>query len=128
MLVGLPRSGKSTWAAAEGLPTVCPDAIRLALHGQTYIQEAEPHVWAIARTMVRALFLAGHDRVVLDACNNTMKRRNEWRSPHWRRVFHYIVPDVEECIRRAQRKDLFPTIRRMADRHEPVHQAERDAG
>ena len=76
--VGLPRSGKSTWAKQSGLPVVCPDAIRLALHGEAFIDLAEPFVWAIAKTMVRALFEAGHDAVVLDACNATAKRRADW--------------------------------------------------
>ena len=133
MLVGLPRSGKTTWATAEKLPIVCPDAIRLALHGNAYIQEAEPYVWAIARTMVRSLFLAGHDRVILDACNNTRKRRDEWRSKEWRRVFHTIgtPTGTEECMRRARaddREHLIPVIERMAGQHEPVTQEERDAG
>jgi len=33
LTVGLPRSGKSTWAAKKGFPIVSPDAIRLAMHG-----------------------------------------------------------------------------------------------
>ena len=79
-MVGLPRSGKSTWAKKAGHPIVSPDAIRLALHGQRFISEAEPFVWAIAKAMVRALFLAGHSAVILDATNNTRKRRDEWKS------------------------------------------------
>ncbi len=129
MLVGLPRSGKTTWAKAKGLPIVCPDAIRLALHGQPYVQEAEPHVWAIARTMVQALFLAGHHYVTLDACNNTRKRRDEWRSKHWRRAFHVMATSVPECRRRALEDDrVIAVIERMAEQHEPVTEEERSAG
>src|SRR5882672_916000 len=54
--VGLPRSGKSTWARSQSFPIVCPDAIRIAIHGQRFISEAEPFVWATAKAMVRALF------------------------------------------------------------------------
>lgn len=131
MLVGLPRSGKSTWAQAEKHPIVCPDAIRLALHGQFYISAAESYVWAIAKTMVRALFLAGHDMVILDACNNTRKRRDEWCSGMWRRVFHTFTTPAEICVERAredERPDLISVIIRMADQHEPVEDDERDAG
>jgi predicted kinase len=70
MTVGLPRSGKSTWAIAQGHPVVCPDAIRLALHGQPFIATAEPVVWATAKLMVASLFEAGHGVVILDATNS----------------------------------------------------------
>lgn len=86
MTVGLPRVGKLEWAMTQGVPVVCPDSIRIALHGRAYIQSAEPYVWAIARTMVASLFEAGHRRVILVACNITRKRRDEWRGP-WLRVF-----------------------------------------
>ena len=97
MMVGLPRSGKTTRAdeCYPGAPKVNPDAIRLALHGQPYVASAEPFVWAIARTMVKALFLAGHDVVVLDACNNTRARRDEWKSRSWRREFVRVDAPVD---------------------------------
>ena len=131
MMVGLPRSGKTTRAVAEKHPIVCPDAIRLALHGQPYVSTAEPHVWAIAKTMVRALFLAGHDTVIFDACNNTRKRRDEWRSEAWQREFYVIEAQPDTCEDRAVvdgRDDLIPVIRRMAEQHEPVSQEELDEG
>jgi len=87
LTVGLPCSGKSTWALQQtrryaspiyGSPIVCPDQIRLALHGQRFVAMAEPFVWAIARTMVISLFGAGHQKVILDACNTTRKRRDDW--------------------------------------------------
>ncbi len=40
-MVGLPYSGKSTAARELGFPIVCPDAIRLALHGQRFILRDE---------------------------------------------------------------------------------------
>src|SRR5258706_417694 len=50
VMVGLPWSGKSTWAREQGnWPIVCPDEIRFALHGQRFIAEAEPWVWTIAK-------------------------------------------------------------------------------
>ncbi|GAF94425.1 unnamed protein product, partial [marine sediment metagenome] len=60
LTVGLPRSGKTTWARKQGIPMVNPDSIRLALHGKAFIEEAEPMIWTIAKYMVRALFIAGH--------------------------------------------------------------------
>ncbi|MCH8030796.1 MAG: ATP-binding protein [Bacteroidetes bacterium] len=119
MAVGLPLSGKSTWAKERQKPMVNPDSIRLALHGQAYIAEAEPHVWAIARTMVRALFIAGHQIVILDATNTTEKRRKEWESPNeeWVREFVVVRTPKARCIERAAtsgRKNMIPIIECMA--------------
>ena len=119
LTVGLPRSGKSTWAKDQGVPVVCPDSIRLAIHGCTFIASAEPLVWATAHVMVSSLFLAGHDKVILDACNNTQKRREEWRSKgcyDWDRSFKVFDEGARECISRAKlsgREDLIETIERM---------------
>src|SRR5207302_1271835 len=88
--VGLPRSGKSTWSQAQSYPIVSCDAIRLALHGQRFLAAAEPWVWTIAKTTVRALFFAGHKTVVLDSTNTTRKRRDEWQSKDWETQFKVI--------------------------------------
>lgn len=121
--VGLPRSGKTTWAKMQAYPIVNPDAIRLALHGQRFIAEAEPYVWAIAKTMVKALFLAGHKVVVLDATNNTVKRRQEWVSKEWATYFKHIDTSAQVCIERADEEDdhdIMPVIERMASQYEPL--------
>lgn len=120
--VGLPRSGKSTWAKSQAYPIVSPDAIRLALHGQAFIAQAEPIVWAHATLMVRAHFQAGHDRVILDATNTTRKRRDEWRSNEWATFFRCFFESVDTCKERARadgREDLCPVIDRMAAQLEP---------
>lgn len=117
MMVGLPFSGKTTAARRMGHPIVCPDAIRIALHGRPYIESAEPIVWATARLMVASLFLAGHDAVILDACNGTRKRRDEWKSPDWHREFCTLYESADVCKARATeagRQDIIPVIERMA--------------
>jgi predicted kinase len=117
MTLGLPRSGKTTWSKQQGVPIVCPDAIRLALHGERFIGSAEPFVWAIAKCMVRALFVAGHGTVILDATNVTKKRRDEWKSDEWTRAFKVITTPTAECLRRAEAEGdtyIVPVIERMA--------------
>lgn len=117
LTVGLPRCGKSTWARRQGIPMVNPDSIRLALHGQRYVKEAEPMVWAVARYMVRALFLAGHASVILDATNTNDHRRREWLSSDWNVVLVWFDTDPYTCQQRAvftNQSDLIPVIRDMA--------------
>lgn len=121
--VGLPRSGKSTWAKSQAYPMVNPDSIRLALHGQRYALEAEPFVWAIAKVMVRSLFLAGHRVVILDATNTTRKRRDEWRSQEWGTFFKVIPTDKAECLSRGD-AEINPVIERMAEGWEALHDDE----
>ena len=123
LTVGLPYSGKTTWAAKQGCPIVSPDQIRLALHGRRYEQRAEEMVWTIARVMVRALFGAGHRRVIVDATHNSEKRRKPWASDDWFLRYQVFEATREECIARAKAvgdNEILPVIERMADQHEPV--------
>jgi predicted kinase len=122
-LVGLPRSGKSTWAANHGdsVPIVNPDSVRMAIHGQRFIAEAEPFVWATVKAMVKALFLAGHRYVILDSTNTTRKRRDEWQSRDWQTFFKVIDTPKEVCLERATTEgdsEIIPVIERMAEQFE----------
>ena len=119
--MGLPRSGKTTWARSQAYPIVNPDSIRLALHGQRFAPEAEPYVWAIAQTMVKSLFLAGHSKVILDACNNTRKRRDQWVCSEWKTFFKTIDTPKHICMQRAKNESdeaIVPVIERMDAEHE----------
>ncbi len=126
MTIGLPRSGKSTWAkeAAKlnGCPIVNPDSIRKTIYGQPWHQDGEPMVWAIAETMVRSLFYAGHDLLILDATNLTDERRKMWyRSSKWLAYYKYIDTSMELCKKRAKATNmpqLVPIIERMAFSYE----------
>lgn len=134
MTVGLPRSGKTTWARDLILyPIVNPDAIRLEIYGQPFWPRGEPFVWATARAMVGSLFRAGHSTVILDATNTTVDRRSEWisRDKQWRREFHRVRCDVDVCIERAMqipdekhREGLVRAISRMADNFEEPSEEE----
>lgn len=129
MTVGLPRSGKSTWVSQQPFPIVNPDSIRLALHGQPFIGLAEGFVWAIAKVMVRALFISGHTTVILDATNTTRKRRDDWKSSSWVRKYQVFDTDKDECIRRAKAGDklyLVSVIEQMAEDYEAVGEDEQE--
>ena len=106
-----------------------PDAIRLAMHGQRDAAEAEPFVWAVAKTMTRALFIAGHGTVIIDATNTSVKRRAEWISSKWTTRFKHIDTSKEVCLKRAESEndvDIVPVIERMADAFEPFLPEEED--
>jgi predicted kinase len=136
LTVGLPRTGKSTWAKATGKVMVNPDSIRLALHGQQFAYLAEPFVWAIAKVMVRALFLAGHDEVILDATNITKDRRKQWRSRNWTRKYVTFEAAKEDRVMRASAssqsgeefEDLIAAMERMEELFEPVEEDEWEDG
>ena len=126
LLSGLPRSGKSTYAQKmvkqENAVIVNPDSIRLAVHGQPFIAEAEPFIWAIAYAMVDALFIAGHKIVVVDATNINDKARKPWYDKFENRKDILIEWKIfntkkEVCLERAKATNqsyLIPVIERMA--------------
>jgi hypothetical protein len=71
VMVGLPRSGKSTWARKSGYPVVSLNGIRRAIAGPGWRNDedfdafsSEPVVWSHARVSLAALFYAGHRVVV----------------------------------------------------------------
>lgn len=108
---GLPRSGKSTWARKTGLPIVCPDGIRLALTGKRWFGPVEHEVWATARTMVRAMFFAGHKEIILDATNLIRKARDTFIPSSdciWTRRFMLFDTPVNICLERA--KTTYPEL------------------
>jgi predicted kinase len=134
--VGLPRSGKSTWANEQGFPIICPDAIRLGMHGQRYLPQAEDLVWTFTFTMVRAIFLAGHNIAILDATSLTLWARNEIRRQlAMYEVFTDELADArfkvfdtpkEVCIERANNTfpDLVKVIERMSKHIDPLKETE----
>jgi predicted kinase len=125
LTIGLPRSGKSTWAMRQNLPVVNPDSVRLAVHGQRYLESAETMVWTIVKYMVKALFIAGHNNVILDATNVRKESRKFWiefakQNDLWL-VYAYSPTIRDECVRRAtltNDREILPVIDRMADEME----------
>jgi predicted kinase len=126
VMVGLARSGKSTWAQKQSIPIACPDAIRFALHGHAFIPLAEPMVWAISGIMVRSLFLAGHTIVIVDGCHVKHEQRQFWVDmgdrEGWRTIFKPITTPELTCIKRCGEDDeMVGVVQRMGGEYEPLH-------
>lgn len=127
LTVGLPRIGKSTWAKSTGYPIVNPDSIRLAMHGQPFIAEAEGLVWEIARIMVRSLFINDSPIVILDACNVTEALRASWIRREWK-TYYKVFPRLPDlCMQRARdlgQTHLFDAIEHMEKKYQPLNAVE----
>ena len=117
LTIGLPRSGKSTWAKQQRFPIVSKDALRLSIHGERFLPHAELLIDTLATYMVRSLFLAGHTTVIVDECHVTKNRRERWRNNLWLVQYQTFHTSKEECIKRAQMDndyEIVPVIERMA--------------
>lgn len=111
IMVGLPLSGKSTLAKkiSEHMPNitvVCPDTIRLALHGNQFIGAAEPFVWAVAQIMARTLLIQGNT-VIIDATNTSSDRRKMWvqMAKEFKKplIIYHIQVSADVCRERNQK-------------------------
>lgn len=107
LMVGLPRSGKSSEARQMGYPIVCRDSIRYALGGTIRYFKEEKRVSEIEEIMVASLFHAGHQDVIVDACHLRPKYRNRWRSlaekNDWNVYIFHVMTSLETCLSRAAR-------------------------
>jgi predicted kinase len=95
------------------------------MHGQAFVSSAEGLVWAIAKLMVGSLFLSGHDVVVVDATNTTVKRQEDWNDVAEQVsatiMYKVIYCTPQECRDRAKeghREFLIPVIDRMSENWE----------
>lgn len=87
LTVGLPRSGKSSWAKEAGYPIVNRDSIRYAIGGSIRYFSEENKVSKMEELMVKALFKAGHDDIIVDSTHLKQKYIDRWEefatTPIW---------------------------------------------
>lgn len=112
LTVGLPQSGKSTWAKEQGHPIVNRDSIRFALGGTIRYFKEEAKVSEIEGIMVKALFKAGHEKVIVDATHLKQKYIDKWEEfaktdddpiRNYLTILMRFYTPLEECIDRAQK-------------------------
>ncbi|QOY87272.1 AAA family ATPase [Paludibaculum fermentans] len=104
ILVGLPASGKSTWAQQNGLPVLSSDAVRELLTGDPTHQGVNRLVFRTLRQLAAARAQAGMPVTCIDSTALTV-----WERRCWVRFaqLHHCTPEViyfdiplEECKRR----------------------------
>ena len=78
VLVGLPGSGKSKWAAEQDAGVLSSDAVRELLTGDAEDQSANRLVFPTLRNLLATRVKAGMEVTILDATSLTPKERRSW--------------------------------------------------
>ena len=78
MLVGLPGSGKSYWAARAGAGVLSSDAVRALLTGSEENQAVNSLVFQTLRYLLKMRVRAGAELTIIDATSLTAKERRSW--------------------------------------------------
>lgn len=121
ILMGLPRSGKTTCANTyRGLfPIVSADEIRMLVYGQRFWADGEDMMWAIRKVLLKALVQQGVSFIV-DETNTTKARREpiiKLAREHGYGVEGiWVQTPATVCIERALKdadSKLIPVIERM---------------
>lgn len=127
VLIGLARSGKSTFASnwqtdvfVSGPPDsprviVNSDQIRLSIHGERYNKHAEPFVRAVTMAMVKSLYGQGYN-VLIDETNTTVGSIRQWLEIDSKTEFIYLDTPMQTCQERAMdtgQDDLVNVIIKM---------------
>ena len=116
--MGLPGSGKSTWAAQQGFPILSSDAIRLILAGDAANQSIHKQVFATLRYLLKQRLALARPVTCIDATHLTpWERRPYLRLPGCRVEAVYFDTPLAVCQARNQaRQRVVPAgvIERMA--------------
>jgi predicted kinase len=127
MLIGLPRSGKSTWVQenkTEKDVVLSADNLRYLVYNQRYWQEGEPLVISILGIVFKMLLQQKKD-IIVDQTNMTRMRRRgviKMAKDNGYRIHGIVISNSRElCIERARKdgqNDLVPVIKRMSRQYQ----------
>jgi predicted kinase len=78
VLVGVPGSGKSTWADGQSAPVLSSDEMRRILTGDATNQQVNRLIFRMMRRCLEAMQHANVERVVVDSTALTKRERRTW--------------------------------------------------
>ena len=126
VLVGLPGSGKSTWAERQSFSVLSSDAIRLLLADDPTIQTIHRRVFATVRYLARQRMELRRPVTCIDATSLTKRERRQWirlaEDAGCDAEAIFFNTPLEICLERNSRRDrVVPAdvVRDMARRLEP---------
>lgn len=131
VLVGLPASGKSTWAEAQGTTVLSSDHVRELLSDDVTNQQIHGQVFGTMRYLLRKRLELAAPLTIIDATNLRPKHRKPWikvaKSLGAEVEAMFFDTPLEECQRRnAARSRVVPAevIVQMASNLRPPKTAE----
>ena len=131
VLVGLPGSGKSTWAEAQGITVISSDRVRQLLADDATNQRIHVEVFSTMRYLLKRRLQLGAAATIVDATNLLPVFRKPWikiaQAFDAQIEAVYFDTPLEECLRRnAGRTRVVPAeaIIEMARKLRPPTKAE----
>jgi predicted kinase len=133
IMMGFPRSGKSTWIKENRTNeiVVSADELRKQVYGQQFFAEGEPLMWAIRGVMLKELIRQRVD-IIIDETNTKRERREpiiKLAKENWYEVVGVVTCGTtpDELKARAIKDgmpNLIPVIDRMIAQFEPPLESE----
>lgn len=113
VLVGLPGSGKSTWAKAQGATVLSSDEMRLVLSGDEENQDIHGKVFGAMRHLLKVRLEIGASPTIIDATNLRRRDRKAWirlAQQHGAEVeaVHFNIPIEMSLERNRGRSRVVP--------------------
>jgi predicted kinase len=119
LMVGLPRSGKSTYVEnnKEGKVVLSKNKLRLLTYNQRFWAEGEPMMKAVHSIMLRCLMEQGIDLIIDDTNFNTIIRKEFIKLAKrygYKVIARVFMTSPSDCIQRAKdtnQEDLIHVIK-----------------